>query len=74
MSHQSSLLAPGTKVYREDGGRREYGYIIYGYWLEELECYDYYVAFVGYRGFPNKAPTKPYVLRYLDSSLHVYES
>lgn len=73
MGYKERLLPPGTKVYRQDlEGGREYGYIVYGYWDDFLKTYDYYVGFVGFRGFPKKTSPMPYVLRYLSSSLHEY--
>jgi hypothetical protein len=53
---------------------KEYGYILHAWRDQELEAIDCYVAFFGDE-LPapgNKAKVKPYVLRYLLSSLEEY--
>jgi hypothetical protein len=50
--------------------RTEYGRVIDSFWNRKLACWDYYVAFFGSRWLVLlKRPPRPYVLRYLESSL-----
>lgn len=54
---------------------KEYGRVIDSWWNAKLGCWDYYVAFFGNRWPTKRKPLaeKPYVLRYLETSLKPYE-
>jgi len=56
--------------------QKEYGRVIDGRWHDVLACWEYYVAFSGVRKGPalrKSFESKPYVLRYLETSLRRYE-
>ena len=62
---------PGSKVRLIETGTDEceYGIIICSWWNSMMDSWDYYVAFFG-NALPNMSrPTKPYTLRYLETSL-----
>lgn len=68
---------PGTRVIRqntpdahEPDPPKEYGVVVHSWWDGFLGTHDYYVAFFGESGFPTgPVSRKPYVLRYLHTSL-----
>lgn len=76
------LYQPGTKVCVQHAERgsdaareyglitgREYCVVVSAHWEPVIECWQYYLACFGRRGFPKKQPIKPYILRYLEPSL-----
>lgn len=68
----------GTPVVRVHGNgrgsiRREYGIVVESYWHGTLKCWDYYVAFFGFRPVKRGYRKAPYVLRYLETSLQLWE-
>jgi len=68
-------LPPSTPV-RHDGldeGGPEYGVIVYCWLNSETDAYDCYVAFFGDQQSTGKLTKKPYVLRYLSTSLTVLD-
>jgi len=68
------LLKPGTKVKRQNSDgtdEPEFGVIVHSWWDAENHWVDNYVAFFG-NAFPESEPQrKPYILRYLSSSLTI---
>lgn len=64
------MLYPGQRVKHRSTG--EVGVVVYA-WFDESSVVDVYVAFFG-DCFPKGEPsTKPYLLRYYESSLEVLE-
>jgi len=62
------MWEPGTKV--KLMGSDEVGVVVCG-WEDPHGGYDYYIAFFG-DSFPKGSPdTKPYVLRYFETSLEI---
>ena len=53
---------------------REVG-IVVNYWFDnDMRCFDYHVAFFG-ENFPEGKPKEvPYILRYLETSLDVFDA
>jgi len=67
------FLPPGTKV-RYDGldeGGAEYGIVVHCWLDEEIGAHDCYVAFFGEQQPIGKPSEKPYILRYMSTSLTV---
>ena len=62
----------GARVHISGEGRGapEYGRVVESWWNKKMGCFDYYIAFFGPKP-PSMIipPPKPYVLRYLESSL-----
>ena len=70
---------PGARVtlgrFGDSDAVVEYGVVVATFWDSFLETYDCYVAFFGEDGFPKTKEDfkeKPYVLRYLETSLKPY--
>jgi len=52
-----------------EGSKKEKGIVVHYWYDDEMDCFDYYVAFFG-TAFPEGKPDRiPYVLRYLETSL-----
>lgn len=68
-------LKSGTKVRRSLPGQyEEVGVVVHSWYNEELQAWDYYVAFFGDK-YPVGKPDKiPYVLCYLEGSVEPLES
>jgi hypothetical protein len=74
---ETAKYRPGDYVVLQSyrSPRKEYGRIVYSYWDFKYGWRDYYVAFFGTKP-PRKnqrLAQKPYVLRYLESSLKPYK-
>lgn len=73
------LFPAGTPVVRvhQAGGTnrtlREYGIVVESFWDGTMKCWDYHVAFFGYRPVKRGYRKLPYVLRYYESSLERWE-
>lgn len=53
---------------------REYGVIVATWWDDFLGAYDCWIAFYGKRGFPkDPSKTKPYILKYFETSLTAWK-
>jgi hypothetical protein len=69
------FFPPGTAV-RYDGlqkGGPEYGVVVHCWFEDEIGAYDCYVAFFGNELPTRKPAEKPYILRYLSTSLNVVD-
>ena len=52
-----------------EDNKPECGIVVHYWYDEEMNCFDYYVAFFGDTFLEGKPDKIPYVLRYLESSL-----
>ncbi len=67
-------LLPGQKVVYSGTGKKECGVVVHSWFDDKTQSFDCYVAFFG-DSFPedNEPKEKPYILRYLCSTLDKVE-